>query len=281
MVGESWLATGPADYWRIAFEQGNIWGVRNTPRLAKYWQQLTQGDRLFFYATRPVGGIIGHGTIRAKFRQDRPLWPQEVDENRVIWPLRFEFDIEFCLPEDQWRARRFISPAMRGRAQSGFVRLPQQLADEIVQSLEPAEVIPVKEEPEEYVSLSTHRQMIDKLKQIGKLQGYITEREYAMDIGRLDVVWRKVEKAVPMYVFEVQIGGDVYHALAKLKHAYDIWNSRIYLVAGEGERARVNELLAGTFHEIAAELCFIPLGKVTELYNRKKDVRDLESELGI
>jgi len=280
-VGECWLATGPPHYWRIAFERGNIWGVRNTPRLRKYWQQLTQGDRLFFYATRPVGGVIGHGTIRGKFKQDRPLWPQEVKETRVIWPLRFEFDVEFCLAQDEWQARRFISPAMRGRAQSGFVRLPKQLAKEIAQSLEPPEVPSVKEEPGEYGVLSVHGQVIDKLKQIGKLQGYIPEKEYSMDIGRLDVVWRRVEKAVPMYVFEVQIGGDVFHALAKLKHAYDIWNSRIYLVANEDDRARVNRLLAGTFHEIATELRFIPLRKVTELYNRKKGVRDLESELGI
>lgn len=277
-MGEGWLATGPPEYWRTAFEQGNIWGLKNTRRLAKYWQQLAPGDRLFFYATRPVGGIIGHGTIRGKFKQDTPLWPQEIEENRVIWPLRFEFDIEFCLPEDQWPARRFISGAMSGYRQAGFVRLPRQLVEEIVQGLEPP---PTEEEPDEEEVPPAHGQVLDKIKQIGKLQGYIAEKEYPMDIGRLDVVWRKVERAVPMYVFEVHIGGDIYHALAKLKHAYDIWNSRIYLVAGLRHHGRTQELLGGTFHEIENQLVFIQIEKVEQLFRLKRSVRALEEQLGL
>jgi len=45
------------------------------------------------------------------------------------------------------------------------------------------------------------------LVQIGRLQKFIAEEEYAFDIGKLDVVWRRVELSVPTYVFEVNVGG--------------------------------------------------------------------------
>jgi hypothetical protein len=53
-----------------------------------------------------------------------------------------------------------------------------------------------------------------------------------MDGTRLDAVWRRVEKSVPTYVFEIQVGGDIYHAIAKLKHAYDLWNIHPRIIKG-------------------------------------------------
>jgi hypothetical protein len=52
-------------------------------------------------------------------------------------------------------------------------------------------------------------------------------------------------------VFEVQIGGDIYHAMSKLKHAFDLWNSHVFLVATMGDKSKYQELLSGTFHEVA------------------------------
>ena len=117
--------------------------------------------------------------------------------------------------------------------------------------------------------------------EIGKLQGYLADEEYVFDIGKLDVVWRKVERAVPTYAFEIQVGGDIYHALAKLKHASDIWNSKIFLVAPQEDHAKAEGLLSGTFHEISSQIKFIELKKVEELHKRKKAYLDLEKELGI
>ena len=77
--------------------------------------------------------------------------------------------------------------------------------------------------------VSVHERIKDELVRLGKIQGLIAESEYGMDGEKLDVTWRRVERDSPTYVFEVQIGGDIYHALAKLKHAYDLWNSNIFL----------------------------------------------------
>ena len=94
-------------------------------------------------------------------------------------------------------------------------------------------------------------------------------------------MWRRVERSVPTYVFEVQVGGDVYHALGKLKHAFDLWNSHIFIVAPQGERNRVENLVSGTFHEIGSRIKFIELNKIDELYKRKKAYLDFEEQLGI
>ncbi len=86
---------------------------------------------------------------------------------------------------------------------------------------------------------------------------------------------------MPTYVFEVQIGGDIYHALAKLKHAFDLWNSHIFLISSKADIDKAENLLSGTFHEIKNRIKLIDLNKVEELYKRKKSYFDFENDLGI
>jgi len=287
-----WLVVGSIANWKTAFENGNIWGLKEIQR--HWWERLNEGDTLLFYATQPVGGIIGYGILHTKFKQNRPLWPQELREHKVIWPLRFEFDVESCLPPDKWTTNKLVSKTLWPRA--GFQPLSQSAGTELVSSLKRAEYnmhateahqirearleLETASEDSKVTHLS-HNMSRDTLVEVGRLQNFIAESEYPLDIGRLDVVWRRVQLAVPTYAFEVQVGGDVYHALAKLKHAFDMWNSHIFIVAPQGDFGKVDNLLAGTFHEIEPRIRFIELNQVEELYNRKKAYLDLERELGI
>jgi len=289
---EYWLVVGSSKNWDIAFNHGNIWGLKQTQR--HLWERLDENDKVLFYATHPVKGIIGFGIVRTKFKQNKPLWPDEVKQNKIIWPLRFEFDIGFCLPPDKWGSDKVISKELWPRA--GFQLIAENLGKELLSSLgvigygaKEDKPSMVSEPLAEYIGvsgtktkvLSSHDKIKGTLVQIGELQGYLAESEYPFDIGKLDVVWRRVLNSVPTYVFEIQVGGDVYHALAKLKHAFDLWNSHIFIVASEAERNKVENLLSGTFHEIGNRIMFIELGKVEELYNRKKAYVDFERELGI
>ena len=104
-----WLAVGPSQQWQIAFENGNIWGLKASGRPGVMWELVSENDRLLVYATTPVAGLVGYGTVRRKFRQDKPLWPQEVAEQKVLWPLRFEFDIDYLIPLEEWPRRRVVS----------------------------------------------------------------------------------------------------------------------------------------------------------------------------
>lgn len=126
-----------------------------------------------------------------------------------------------------------------------------------------------------------HNDVIADLAEIGRIQGYISDKEYPLESTRLDVVWRREERSVPTYVFEIQVGGDIYHAIAKLKHARDLWNSNIFLVAANGDRGKYQELIAGTFHEIADHIRFIEIGLVKELLSKKRDYKNMEQTLGI
>jgi len=287
-----WLVVGSPENWKTALEKGNIWGLKETQR--RWWESLNEDDALLFYATRPVGGVIGCGIVRTKFKQNRPLWPQELRERRVIWPLRFEFDIESCLPLDKWIAGKLVSKELWPRG--GFQQVSQRTGEKLFSSLSPARyptqvVEPpyIGEIPTELVSalgktkepLPSHDELKGILVEVGKLQKFIAESEYLCDIGRLDVVWRRVELSVPTYVFEVQVGGDIYHALAKLKHAFDLWNSHIYLVVPQADFNKAENLLSGTFHEISPQIKLIELDKVEELYKRKRAYLDFEKELGI
>ena len=288
-----WLVVGAVKNWVTAFEHGNIWGLRRTQQ--HLWENLGESDRVLFYATQPVGGIIGHGIVRTKFRQNKPLWPEEVRKNEIIWPLRFEFDVESCLPEKEWKTKKLVSKTIWPRG--GFQLISKDMAVGLISAMGTTEyIIPTVEEElsiaEEVLAYGTgvekkeipfpsHEELQGKLIEIGKLQNYIVEKEYPFDIGRLDVVWRRVINSVPTYVFEVQVGGDVYHALAKLKHAFDLWNSHIFIVASEKDLNKATSLLSGTFHEINNRIKLIELDKVEELYRRKKAYFEFESKLGI
>lgn len=273
-----WLAVGPPQYWQVAFEQGRIWGLKATPKHDALWKNLLEGDGLIFYATLPIGGVIGHGEVRTKFKQDRPLWPLEVRQGKVIWPNRFEFDVKYLLPQDKWKTRKFVSASLKIIVRGGFQAIKQELVNEVINAF-PIE--PLKKEFAIKAGLSLHDEIKAKLVEIGRLQRHIAEPEYDMDGGKLDVVWRRIERAVPAYVFEVQIGGDLYHAIGKLKHAFDLWNSNIFLVVGEDDMRKANELLSGTFHEIQNKVKLIEANKIDELFKRKKAYRDFEVQLGI
>ncbi len=273
-----WLAVGPPEQWQIAFEHGSTWGLRASAKHTAIWESLSEGDGVLFYATLPVGGVIGYGTVSRKFRQTTPLWPSEVKEGKAIWPNRFEFDVKYLLPQDRWETHKTISDYLKAIVQSGFQLISSEIANRIVQTFPSDMRVPQEREK---TRISLHDEIKAELVEIGRLQKHIAEPEYDMDGGKLDVVWRRIERAVPSSVFEIQIGGDLYHAIGKLKHAYDLWNSNIFLVVNEGDINKANELLSGTFHEIQKKIRLIEASKIDELLKRKKAYHDFESELGI
>jgi hypothetical protein len=132
--------------------------------------------------------------------------------------------------------------------------------------------------PEPAVDHAGVQQMLFEL---GTMQHFLSHKEYPMGRERLDVVWRRVEGSVPTYVFEVQVGGDIHHALGKLKHAFDIWNSQTILTLPSEDFAKARELLAGTFHEARDRVKLVKLNDVQQLYRRKKEWSEFERTLGI
>jgi hypothetical protein len=92
-----------------------------------HWHFLAEGDRLLFYVGSPVSGIVGCGRLATKFRQTTPLWPDEVQANKVICPLRFEFDVEYCLPGVRWQDGCYGESALRPLIRNGFQCISDRL----------------------------------------------------------------------------------------------------------------------------------------------------------
>ncbi len=287
-----WLAIGKDKNWDTAFRNGNIWGLEEKQR--EVWDNLAKGDLLLFYVKYPLKGIIGYGTIATVFRQDKPLWPEEIKKKQVKWPLRFEFDIEFCLPPDSWAKKSYneetwIKPRLSNK---GFGLIDKDLVLKVMEHFralgdaseiskefalrEKTEVLPSVEEKEDM-----HESIKQRLVEIGKMQKFIAEPEYVTDGTKLDVVWRRVERSVPTYVFEIQVKGNIYQAVAKLKHAFDLWNSNIFLIAPTERLSEYKDLISGTFHEIKDRLIFIDINDIEKLHSLKKGYKDLEIKLGI
>ncbi len=267
-----WMAVGSVNNWNEAFRLGNIWGLE--PKREKLWESVQPNDVLLFYAMRPVAGVIGYGTIKTKFRQTHPLWPEEIAKGEVIWPLRFEISVSYCAPPARWEAEKISSELLRFRAGLSFRKLEPQLGLEVISKFKENREGEIEQPP-------VHKELTHQLIEIGSLQSYVAEGEYPFDLGRLDVVWRRVQQSVPTYVFEVHVKGDLYHDIAKLKHAFDLWNSHIFLVGNDADQPKIRDLIRGSFHEINSQLKFIDSATVRELHKRKKALIDLENELGL
>jgi predicted RNA-binding protein with PUA-like domain len=289
MLNPQWLIIGPERSWSAAFDLGGIWGVKE--RLYPEWKALDPGDMVFFYVTSPVSGVVGVGNVTNKFIQDKPLWPDELEANKVIYPYRFEFDIAYALEKDRWKADRIKVPLTVQELKRGInvllERSVKHLASAVVNdwghelhlkgSRPPSQqriVAEGKEPP-------NHTEAQQLIYEIGRMNRLISEKEYPIAEERLDVVWRRIERSVPTYAFEVQVGGDVYHALGKLKHANDLWNSKMFLVAAEDQLPTVRALLRGTFNEIEQRLGIISLLQVQELHGQKSKWVTMERQIGL
>lgn len=286
-MGQYWLIVGTEKNWKVAFENNNIWGLKDFRELRSLWNMLREGDGLLFYVSKPVHGIVGVGHVVTKFRQTNPLWPEEIKMNEVIWPLRFEFDIEYCLPPSLWESHKFTSHDLQMISRMVFQCYPIEEVNEVRVALglkpldETAFFPPTELKVTTESALANHDDVKAYLAEIGSIQGYIADTEYNLESTRLDVVWRRVERSVPTFVFEVQIGGDIYHAMSKLKHAFDLWNSHIFLVASMSDRGKYQELISGTFHEVNDQMRFIDVALVKELLEKKRDYKEMERALGI
>lgn len=282
-----WIIPGSEGNWRQALISKGIWGLKERAFDKVYWLAIAPNDVVLFYVSGKVQGIVGYGIVRSRFYQDVPLWDAEIRVGRVKWPLRFEFDVEFLLPENRWTDEKVSIPP-GGHFRQPLILKEWEEIEPIIRALNPSVSIESLQEisipvpPAEVEEVSpTHEDIKNLLLEIGKLQGYISNPEFPMEVERLDVVWRRLPESVPTYVFEVQIGGDLYHALGKLKHAHDIWNSRVFLVASADALGAVNQLLSGTFHEIKSVLRFIETEKIQNLHQSKRNIYQIEKDLGL
>jgi len=295
----NWIISGDQENFELSIQYKQIWGVMN--KWYPYWKSLEKEDILFFYISG-IKKVIGTGKAGNKFIQREPLWPDEVEEGIVKYPLRFEFSLDYLLLQEEWKekginitdfiqrniGRGAFADLLRGGV--NFIRYENLISFLYAEFKERLNfeikscknIVPIKtvELPLEKTDLHSH--LIYLIVEIGRMNKFLSEKEYTSGNMRVDAVWRRIDMGSPTYVFEVQVGGDVYRALARLKHAFDLWNSNIFLVfSNEKDFYSAKGLLNGTFHEIKGKVKTIHADEIKELHKRKISWIELEQKLGI
>ncbi|RLI79073.1 hypothetical protein DRP04_09490, partial [Archaeoglobales archaeon] len=97
----------------------------------------------------------------------------------------------------------------------------------------------------------------------------------------LDVVWRRTQRSVPAVAFEIQIRGNLFEALTKLKHAFDLWNSIPVLVTTKEQVKQAKNWVEGSFHELKDVFRVLTVEEIKECYNIKRKAKDFETKLGL
>jgi hypothetical protein len=131
------------------------------------------------------------------------------------------------------------------------------------------------------VNRADHDKIKKMIYQLGEMQNRFPATEYQMDNERIDVIWKRTERSVPSFVFEVHISGNIYKTLVKLKHAFDLWNAIPVLVTTEDQISEAKRWIEGSFHEIKEVFRIVKWQDIAQVYESKQKVKEFERKLGI
>ncbi len=304
---DAWLIIGAEENWRRALDQPvPLWGLK--PSYAAEFSNLSEGSRAWLYVNRPVGGVVGLAAIREKYRDDStPLWPDEVRQGRVIWPLRFRLEVKKVLPRERWERDRIDIRDFNLFWQKGFQLLTadrdaelldrfrrrfgwerEEAIDQGASLVEPGHVAEtlVRPEPAPPMPLvSEHRRLQEVLAEIGRLQHFHSQIEFPIALeggGRsLDVVWKREISGVPTFAFEIELSGAIEKAVLRLKFAHDRWNSRPRMVVPPDRHAQLRDVLSVQGSAFAQQVRICTGEQIYDLRRRKGELRALEQQLGL
>ncbi|HXG51492.1 MAG TPA: hypothetical protein VNN77_08835 [candidate division Zixibacteria bacterium] len=298
-MSEAWIIIGAVENWRAALNQPiPLWGLRES--YGKDFARLPTSGVAWLYATSPVKGVIGLAVIREKYiDESTPLWPEEIQKRRVIWPLRFRLEVTKLIPETEWESAAIAVNDFRLFWQKGFQKLSaeqnRELAERFLRryrwnNFRDIENGPTIESPAMVAeaprgSEPPHRRLQEILAEVGRLQHYHSQLEYpiAPEGSRktLDVVWKREMSGVPAFAFQVEFSGAVEQAVLRLKFAYDNWNSRPCIVAPSDVHRPILDIVSSQPAAFAASVRLCSDGQILELHRRKQELRSLEQQLGI
>ncbi|MEM2128026.1 MAG: hypothetical protein QXH67_07390 [Candidatus Bathyarchaeia archaeon] len=236
------------------------------------------------------------------------IWADEREEGRIKYPFQIEAEIvregvaeirdllprlSFIKDKQNWGIYLKGTPANMGRPIQGSdyqaiveAMASHPLPQDLESLLKGRPMVRVRRGPEkieaeggEAGEAFRHNEVRDMIYEIGRFEGRIPEREYPIDNLRLDVVWKTIPSGNPRWVFEVQMAGNFYEALTKLKHAWDKWNSKPYLVTTGEYIEQARWLLEGSYHEMREDARIVDWEKIVKLYKLLREAYEIRSEL--
>lgn len=271
IVEQAWVAVGDRENWERGLENG-IWGI--IPGLSHHWQRMKPGDLVLFYCKAPVKKFFGAGVVRSKFRQTVPLWKEELEEKRVIWPFRFEFDVAAMLPVDKWGSEGIPNTPFNLGLYGGLNPVPDfAKSSQILDLLRKTGTL----KPDRPGVAKTAELIFE----IGRIQRMVVENAYPIDNYVLDVIWKRTIRSVPTFAFSVGLRGKIEDSLHPLKQAYDMWNSRPFLVTEISNVDRVRDASSSLYPDFSSALKVLTTDELRKLHEAKKTYYSMEERFGL
>jgi len=300
-----WIFGVSLENWKVTLDR-NLWGVGQ--RYKSITKKIKQGDIILIFISKvhPFGlhgafEVVSDWTISKE-----KTWADELTQDRVLYPYRVQLrpvqigfaeyerlvpNLNFVERKEKGRYSIYLrgNPANFGRpvAEGDFQMILDELRKNPPITVVSEEHARVRRQPlrissaNRTIELPDHDTIRGMIQEIGLMEKMVSETEYRMDGRRLDVVWKKVSEGVPSHAFEVQIGGNFFEALSKLKHAYDIWNSKPILVTTEKYEGEAKSLFKGSFHEIGAVAMVVGWRKISRLHKLLKEAESTRRDVGL
>ncbi|MCX8072136.1 MAG: hypothetical protein N3C12_06770 [Candidatus Binatia bacterium] len=293
----AWIIIGRYENWIKALNQPlPLWGLK--PSYRAEFASLSPGSLAWVYVNKPIAGVVGLAMIRDKYIDEHtPLWPEELEENKVIWPLRFRLEIIRIFPERRWADRAIPVSHFRLYMQRGFQRLSSQqhlwlreefngafgLPPEASLDGGPTVWTPKVADRNDEAMVSLHRSLQELVAEMGRLQHYHSQIEFPLDDDseKLDVVWKRELGGVPTIAFEVEVSGVTTNALDRLRIAHERWAARPCIVVGGEDVTFVERNLTQSDDQFVRSIRVCPERQIRDVHRLKRRLRSLEETLGI
>ncbi len=282
------VMTGPYAHWAYGLEN-QVWGVRkDSPILQGIWSRLSPGDKAILYCSG-ISVVIGTATIVGRRTKEEPWWFEELQASENIYRYIIDLDdlavlVEPEASEDEWKelglGRVQDLGITRGHITRGVNPIKTN-AERIFKTTDEAIRKQLRSRKRREEEKPQHNRIRDRIYEIGILLDRPAAKEYRIDNKRLDVVWKRIPQGNPIFAFEVQVGGNLYAALVKLKHAWDLWNSRPVLVTTDEYIEEAKNWLSGSFHEMHHVALILNWADIARLHQSLERVREIRDKLDL
>lgn len=294
-----WLFSVTPENWEIARKR-QIWAVR-TENIA---HKIKKGDFIVLYVTsiRSFCSILQ--VVEDWTLAEEAIWTDEIHEGKIKYPYQTKATIitgglanakelvaklKFVENKQRWGVYFLGAPANLRRPipESDYqlihetMKLKPLPADvsTLIKSKPQAKKAEAKKSRKDTSGVPKHNEIRDMILEIGKIEGKIAEVEYPIDNLRLDVVWKTISSGNPKWAYEVQMAGNFYEALTKLKHAWDKWNSKPFLITTDQYMTQAKSLLEGSFHEMREDARIVNWEEMVRLHRLLKEAHRIKTEI--
>ena len=283
-----YVMTGPHAHWTYGLKN-KVWGVRKeSPTLQGIWSRINAGDDAILYCSR-ISVVLGTARIVGRREKREPWWFEELQSGENIYQYIIDLDdltllVEPDAQEDEWKKHGLSNVRELGITRGHITRGANPIKTDGEQIFQRTyEAVRKQRHAGKRIASESpqHDRIRERIYEIGLLLDRPAAKEYKINNKRLDVVWKRIPQGVPSFVFEVHVAGNLYAAFAKLKHAWDLWNSKPVLVTTDQHMEEARNWLSGSFHEMQHVAVILDWADVARFHQSLERVSEIRSKLGL